>query len=269
MKVNSLFRKLATELRLAFDQLAGEITHHGLAGSAREDAVKKILGTYLPCRVGVDTGIIVDAHGNESRQIDVVIYDRAAAAVFDIGGIKHFACETVVAAGEIKTRVDSHTDLTIALENIRSAKTLDRSNKGMNQLICGPGIHIPQLGSFDPSKNHRDQILGFIFTGGSLSQDRLISALQEWMHARPRTEWPNLYCDYTRFLISYESESGLTTSAMDAKRMYCTLPEEAEDLLLLFICKLSAFVNEAHVARPNYFSYGSVESTKHLDIPLS
>jgi len=33
------------------------------------------------------------------------------------------------------------------------------------------------------------------------------------------------------------------------------------DLLLLFFCILATFVDEAHVARPPFFAYASIENT--------
>jgi hypothetical protein len=48
---------------------------------------------------------------------------------------------------------------------------------------------------------------------------------------------------------------------MDAKYLYCTKESEVPDLLLLFYCILATFVEEAHVARPLYFSYGDIAST--------
>jgi hypothetical protein len=71
----------------------------------------------------------------------------------------------------------------------------------------------------------------------------------------------NLFCDRERFVISYECPSGLYPSAMDAKYLYCTKPEEKPDLLLLFYCILATFIDEAHVAKPNYFSYASIKGT--------
>jgi len=48
---------------------------------------------------------------------------------------------------------------------------------------------------------------------------------------------------------------------MDAKYLYCTEESEVEDLLLLFYCILATFVEEAHVARLDYFAYGAIART--------
>jgi hypothetical protein len=128
-------------------------------------------------------------------------------------------------------------------------------------LVTGHGISIP-LNPFDPSKNHRDQILGFIFTSGSLSKETTIDELRRFNGQNCRQAWMNLYFNQGRFLISYASEGGLSPSAMDAKFLYCTLPDEVPDLLLLFYCILATFVDLAHVARLSYFSYGQIKATQ-------
>jgi hypothetical protein len=116
--------------------------------------------------------------------------------------------------------------------------------------------------NFEPATKHRDQVFGFIFTSASLSKDNLISQLQAYNSANERRLWVNLYCDWHNFLISYEGTNHLYPSAMEAKYIYCTEPSEVEDLLLLFYCILATFVDEAHVARPNYFSYACIQDTK-------
>jgi hypothetical protein len=66
----------------------------------------------------VSTGFVVDALGGKSKQIDVVVYRTDYAPVFEIGRVKHFLVESVVAVLEVKAAIDSQADLTRALENI-------------------------------------------------------------------------------------------------------------------------------------------------------
>ncbi len=51
---------------------------------------------------------------------------------------------------------------------------------------------------------------------------------------------------------------------MEAKSLYCTEESETQDLLLLFYCILADFIGKAHVARPRYFDYASIQETKAL-----
>lgn len=261
MRLSSTFRKIANSFLVEFDELTTEISHNQSAGEAREFALISLLRKYLPTRVGVDRGFVIDALGGESKQIDVIIYDQTVGTVFEISGAKYFPCETVLAVGEVKSDINSIAKLADALAKIRSVKQLDRSNQGRNQLITGPGISIPHL-PYDPANIHRDQIFGFIFTSGSLKVDSIVSHLQTYNAEHPRRHWMNLFCDVSRMLLSYEGPSALSPSAMDAKYIYVTKETETSDLLLLFYSILASFVNEAHVARPNYFAYGSITETK-------
>ena len=210
--------------------------------------------------ISVDRGIVIDAKGGVSKQQDVVIYDRTVGTVFEVNSIKHYPCESVIAVGEVKANINSTERLQQALENIQSVKQLDRSNDRHNLIVTGPGISIENM-KFDPSNAHRDQIFGFIFTSASLAKETLIGLLPAFNRNNSRQVWPNVFCDFKHMLISYECPGGLYPSAMDATYLYCTKDSEIEDLLLLFYCILATFVNEAHVARPIYYSYGSIAST--------
>ena len=134
MRLNSTFEKLSRKFAIEFDELAKEIAHRQSAGEAREVALIDLLKKNLPSRVGVEQGgFVIDALGNESAEMDVVVYDRSVGTVFNvIEGEKYFPCETVIAVGEVKSNVDSNATLTDALEKIRSVKSLDRSNRGTN-----------------------------------------------------------------------------------------------------------------------------------------
>lgn len=268
MKLNSVFKKISQQLDVEFGELSKEISHPADSGEARENALRNLLKNYLPKRIAIDTGYIIDTQGNTSKQMDVVIYDSTIATIFDVSGIKYFPCEIVIAVGQVKSDIKSRERLSAALLNIESVKKLDRSNHGENEIVTGPGISLKGL-KFDPSTEHRDQILGFIFTRTSMARQAILEELQEYNGKLDRQLWLNVFCAYKNFLISYESEKGLTPSAMDAKNMYCTIETEAPNLLLVFLSILANFVNIAHVARPNYFSYADILTTNHTDHPLT
>ena len=260
MNLNSVFRKISRAFSIEFDELSKEISHNLSSGEARESVLVSMLSKYLPKRVGIDRGFVIDAHGQESKQLDVIIYDSTVGTIFEVNEVKYFPCETVLAVGEVKSEIDSTSKLNDALDKLKSAKILDRTNHGTNKLITGPGLSIEGI-AFDPQRYHRDQIFGFIFTSSGLEKETLFHGIQLFNFQNPRTVWMNLLCDRERFVISYKCPNGLYPSAMDASYLYCTTPEEKPDLLLLFYCILATFVDEAHVARPSYFSYASLKET--------
>lgn len=260
MEFQGVFRKISDSFKVEFTELSAEIDHNLTAGEAREAVLISLLQKYLPKRVGVDRGFVIDARGNQSLQIDVVIYDNTVGSVFEVAHTKFFPCETVLAVGEVKSDLASTAKLNDSLEKIRSVKALDRGLEGKNRIITGPGLSINGI-EFDPANKHRDQIFGFIFTASGLTKDNMIAGIQEFNSGNDRRVWMNMLCDVERFLISYECESALYPSAMDSKYLYCTNEEDSKDVLLLFYTILATFINEAHVARPNYFEYGKIEKT--------
>src|SRR5687768_6886946 len=55
-----------------------KLPHAGLAGAENENALAALLRDFLPPRFGVEvSGIVIDRHGGESRQSDIIIYDAS------------------------------------------------------------------------------------------------------------------------------------------------------------------------------------------------
>jgi hypothetical protein len=122
--------------RQVYEQLAlaTSIKHRGESGRAREQIVANYLSSLLPETLAVSTGFVIDAKGDISRQIDLVIYRNDYHPVFEIRGIKHFLIESVVAVIENKAWFWGDEDkvkenLQKAFQNIASVKRLDRTNK--------------------------------------------------------------------------------------------------------------------------------------------
>jgi hypothetical protein len=179
--------------------LALEIEHPGESGRAREQMLIAFIEQLIPSSFGVSTGFVVDALGGKSRQVDVVVYRTDYAPLFEIGGVKHFLVESVVAVLEVKAAIDSNADLTQALDNIASVKALDRTNRGRNKVVTDR-IWIP--GQYAERERHTDQVFGAIVTEKSLARDFREDFLA-WLTAHPRYEWPNIYVDVHQFTAFY------------------------------------------------------------------
>lgn len=77
--------------------------HPGMKGDDTEDNWREWLMAYLPNRYAVAKGVVIDADGNESEQIDVIIYDRQYSYLV----LKHnetflIPAESVYAVFEVK-----------------------------------------------------------------------------------------------------------------------------------------------------------------------
>jgi len=90
MKLSDLFRSISKQFDVEFNEIARRISHPVKSGETREHALRKLLKKYLPQRVGIDQGFVIDAQGRESKQIDIVIYDKTVATIFKVGDTKYF-----------------------------------------------------------------------------------------------------------------------------------------------------------------------------------
>jgi len=270
--LTELFDSVSKKLKIEFEEQAKILGHPGEVGTGRENVLKSILTKYIPRRYAVDSGFIVDALGNKSEQMDIVIYEAGFTPVFEIvEGKRFFPCETTVAVGQVRTKIGSREEMQECLENIKSVKQLDRSNKGTNQLITGPGISLQGI-PFAPSKNFRDQIFGFIFSSSSIKSDLMVAELQEFNKNNERKLWTNVIVNYNEFLIEYQGEIegkiGLTQDPMKAQKIILTDISLNTRVFALFVGILNNFLNIAHIARPNLLDYCNLSEVPCLDFPL-
>jgi len=157
-----------------------------------------------------------------SKQIDIVVYRTDYHPVFEIGGIKHFPVESVMAVIENKSSISSTKSLHNALQNIASVKALDRTNNGTNYLhIGGQG---PLLRVNPNQFDH--QVFGVIVTEKSLTQDTLKDRLLEYLRHAERKLWPNGYHDVRGFTAFYLKEVDTTPPQVTVK------PQEATHLCI-------------------------------------
>lgn len=229
---NQIVESLDKEVKNRLE-LARAIGHPGESGRARENVIADFLRRLIPQSFGIDTGFIIDSLGAISKQVDIVIYRTDYHPVFEVSGIKHFLVESVVAVIENKARITSLAQLTRALDNIRSVKQLDRTNRGRNIVILG-GQNGPNV---DPSK-YGHQVWGAIVTQKSLTSSKLEQALLDFLKSNDRRLWPNLYVDVYGSTVSYMRAQKLSDSVSvqdneivrgsdptDAERLFTSLPD--------------------------------------------
>jgi hypothetical protein len=224
--VNQILQSLNREVINQLD-LAASIKHPGESGRAREQVISSYLRRIVPREFGVDTGFVFDAQGNISKQIDVVIYRTGYHPVFEIGGIKHFMVECVVAVLENKASISSRDQLKTAVENIASVKALDRTNGGTNYLVVG----VQRGRRVNPDDFHH-QVFGAIVTEHSLLPDSLKDAMLELLRAHPdRRHWPNIYCDIRAVsgLFLKEGPNGTNATVIPTEAEYFCLTDPSAE----------------------------------------
>lgn len=114
----SVFNKLEADA-LLFNR---RLPHAGLVGAENELALAALLRDFLPPRFGIDvSAIVIDRHGGQSRQCDIVIYD---AWTFPKYLRKVIPIELVYAVIEVKTSINS-SEAKSAREVLASVFQLD------------------------------------------------------------------------------------------------------------------------------------------------
>ncbi|MFT5592982.1 MAG: hypothetical protein ACI8SR_001348 [Oceanicoccus sp.] len=199
----SIIRKIVTSLNkgvLEELDLSNAIKHPGENGRAREQILTNFLRKILPSKYSVDTGFVIDAIGGISNQIDIVIYRDDYHSVLEVGNIKHFMVESVVAVIENKASISNVKTLNQAFDNVKSVKTLDRSNNGKNIVV------FPRE-KFDKDE-FRHQVFGAILTEKSLTSENLKKTFIKFFEENTdKSLWPNMYVDVRASSFRYVSKN--------------------------------------------------------------
>jgi hypothetical protein len=112
------------QMKAKLDEARATFAHRGDKGTTVEDSFRAFLRQYLPRRLEVGNGEIVDRKGRRSKQTDVVIVSEDHPFTFttDLPGL--FFIEGVCAACEVKANLTS-TELGKALESSYQFKQLE------------------------------------------------------------------------------------------------------------------------------------------------
>ncbi|MGH9621117.1 MAG: DUF6602 domain-containing protein [Bryobacteraceae bacterium] len=129
-------------MEFEIDDVRDAFTHGGVKGAALEaGVVETVLRPYLPEKIGICTGQTIDASGERSKQLDVVLFDRANTPTLKRSGeIRLIPAECVFAIIEVKGVIKSSADIGRVFENMRSARGLSRS-----AITPDPRLHFVQI----------------------------------------------------------------------------------------------------------------------------
>jgi hypothetical protein len=130
----ALLNEKIERLRYSFKQSAnqifydsnGKLIHPGEYGTYREAVVREFLRSFVPGRLSIGTGFIINSLGDISAQSDVVIYDAANTPMLENDEKQRlFPVETVCGVGEVKSDVD-RTNLKTAFQKLAKVKEIRR-----------------------------------------------------------------------------------------------------------------------------------------------
>ena len=162
------------------------LSHPGTVGDFSELEWLALLSEYLPKRHSVDKGFVVDATGNVSNQIDIIVYDRHFTPfVFHQNGAKYIPAEAAYAVFECKQDI-SLANIRYAAKKARSVRRLKRTS-----------ISIVHAGGTNEPKKLHAILAGLICVGGHLS-----SNAKRTLQTSTPSEILNLVCSLSRTFAS-------------------------------------------------------------------
>jgi hypothetical protein len=172
---------LLDALRLGAHDIATKIarsnlfTNTGDIGEFREQVIQQFLRPFLPPCYGLSPGEIFSADGQQSAQVDIVIYDAVFSTVLFRDGTRMlFPAESVYGSIEVKSNL-SLAELDKACGNISSIKRLPRQRADAMDLLpflrfsLGPGLQ----GGGD----FRNPYLGVVFGYKGANVESALNAL--------------------------------------------------------------------------------------------
>src|ERR1043165_1118717 len=165
---------------------AGLLGHRPMIGNAREFLVKRVLGSFLPPGLGVGSGRVVGSVGQQSRQIDIVIFDTQFPVFRFPGGHSLFPVEGVIATIEVKSRINTkqlHEALDNCLSVLEVSTSIVTSDFESERRRVAPLVLHPALIDREIAFVHAPKTYIFAFRGIN-SRASLDKALSEWLAPR-------------------------------------------------------------------------------------
>lgn len=101
------------------------ISHTGEFGAYREALVKDFLRMFVPERLQIDSGFAINANGEVSPQLDIILYDPAVTPrIEDAEYRRFFPIECICGVGEVKSVLRSKSELGDALHRLWQVKRM-------------------------------------------------------------------------------------------------------------------------------------------------
>lgn len=169
--ISQYYQGIVQQLRSEVDNINNLFHHQGVKGEGNETILRELLTKFIPKRFGVGTGIVIDRHGTQSRQCDIIIYDTLLyPSLLSLTSVHFFPVDIVYATIEVKTTL-THGSVQEALKNISSVKKLDF----IRDQFAGSET---KNGSFSVNSYTPTSPMGFIF--GYNSDTQQFETFKKW-----------------------------------------------------------------------------------------
>src|ERR1044072_2920653 len=147
-------------------ELARLMPHRGERGRIAEDIVRSVFHKIMPKRFSIGTGVVFSAHGEVSRQTDIVIYDNFYnAPLLSEFGASIFPAEIVYATIEVKS-VLNRTELRKSIEAIMQMRKVGSKKRYLvPEMIVEDGMFKRVLARRQEKTPPRKYIFAFAQSG--------------------------------------------------------------------------------------------------------
>ncbi|MGV1964104.1 DUF6602 domain-containing protein [Agrobacterium sp. 22-222-1] len=180
-KIKSFRNEFIDHARDVFFQ-DGETFHTGEFGLHREKLVRRFLRSFVPHRLAISTGFVVNSENSIATQADVVIFDSAQSPLIESDNDQlFFAAEAACAIGEVKS-FQSKSELRETLRKLSAQKQIK------HLAWTGPGSRVGSI-------SNEKQLITFVICeeirnskGEGISPDEINNAvLRAYEEATPPT----------------------------------------------------------------------------------
>lgn len=137
--LNDTIIAIAKHMKIDFEE-SRQISHALSKGQRREEIViKRYLEKYLPLKYGISSGIVIDSCGGQSKQQDIIIYDRLnTMRLFgerrDDDNQVFIPIENVFAVIEVKSNL-TNEEIDDVIEKFESVNVLIQETVPINPVI--------------------------------------------------------------------------------------------------------------------------------------
>lgn len=113
-KIDIFKRGYTAISRNIFINTSGQLLHPGEFGKYREECCKNLLRAFTPKNLDISQGFIISSEDTVSTECDIIIYSNELSPLIENSEHqKFFFSETVASVGEIKSKIQTESQLKI------------------------------------------------------------------------------------------------------------------------------------------------------------
>ena len=249
--------RLLDALRIEAEGLVAKVqqsnlfSHMGDRGEFREQIIQQFLRPFLPPCYGLSPGEVFSSDGEQSAQVDIVIYDAVFSTVLFRSNTRMlFPAESIFGSIEVKSSL-SLSELEKACGNIESIKRLTRRQADAMDLL--PFVRFPLGPGLRGGGDFRNPYLGIVFGYKGATVDSVRGVLGD----RLSESGVNRHClpDFVfvadpGYMVYRRQQDGTPAYPGGDFSTYGWIPTGADNLALLFLT-LNSCLGNLRLRRPD------------------